>query len=615
MSVRARILLTAFFIALLATPAAIRHAKQRQAMSAASGDALDRYGFRLTESSAAAGLTFTHEGPTFDARLAHIMPQVASMGAAVAVADVDADGLSDLYVTNSGEGSRNRLFRNKGDGTFEDVAAALGLAALNDPATGVSMGSVWGDYDNDGYPDLLLYRWGRPELFHNEQGRVFTRVSERAGLPSWANINAAVWFDFDRDGHLDFFMGGYYAADVNLWRLPNTRIMPESFEYARNGGRKYLYRNLGDGRFEEVSAARGLSSTRWALAAVAADLRGTGYPDLFIANDYGVSELFVNDGGTFREAGRETGVGYAPKSGMNASVGDVLNQGRFAIYVSNISEEGILIQGNNLWVPSSTRADGLPMYENLASSMNVALGGWSFGAQFGDLNNDGALDLYLVNGYVSASRNENYWYDYSKVAGGHEVVIGDAANWPAMGTRSLAGYQPKRVWMNDGAGRFIDVARMVGVTDQYDGRAVSLADFDNRGVLDVIVANQRGPLLFYKNDVAQGRNWVAFELEGGCRPGMPSVEEDRAGPPGPATHRCSNRDAIGAQVAVHRAGAVQVQEVLAGSGFCAQNQRRLHFGLGTADAVERVEVRWPSGRVQTIERPSINQIHALKEPA
>jgi enediyne biosynthesis protein E4 len=602
-----RPLLALVFVALLATPLVVRYLRRPPSTPAAGVDARAQYGFRLTEGAKAAGIDFVHEAPTLDPRLAHIMPQVASMGAAVSVTDVDADGLSDVYVSNSREGSRNRLYRNKGDGTFEEIAERLGLADLNRPETGVSMGSVWGDYDNDGFEDLALYRWGRPELFHNDGGTRFTRISESAGLPGWANINAAVWLDFDRDGRLDLFLGGYYAESVNLWKLADTKMMPESFEYASNGGRKYLFRNLGDGRFEEVSERVGLRSRRWALAAVAADLRGTGYPDLFIANDYGVSELFINEGGRFREVGRETGVGYAPKSGMNASVGDVLNQGRFAIYVSNISEEGILIQGNNLWVPSSAAGAPVPTYENMARAMGVDLGGWSFGAQFGDLNNDGFLDLYLVNGYVSASKTESYWYDYSKVAGGHEVVISDAKNWPAMGTRSLAGYQAKRVWISDGAGRFVDVAPMVGASDRHDGRSVALADLSNRGVLDVIVANQRGPLLLYRNDVAPGRGWIGFDLEGGCR-ATPSEGAANARP-------CSNRSAIGAQVTVYWAGQQQVQEVLGGSGFCAQNQRRLHFGLGASRAVDKVVVRWPSGKMAEVARPETNRVHALKEPA
>jgi len=308
----------------------------------------------------------------------------------------------------------------------------------------------------------------------------------------------------------------------------------------------------------------------------------------------------VNEGGRFREVGRETGVGKAPKSGMNAAVGDVLNQGRFAVYVSNISEEGILLQGNNLWVPTGAEK-GLPKFENLATAMGVALGGWSFGAQFGDLNNDGFLDLYLVNGYVSADKQESYWYDYSKVAGGHEIVIRDAGNWPPMGTRSLAGYQAKRVWINDGAGRFLDVAPMVGATDRHDGRSVSLVDLGSRGVLDVVVANQKGPLLLYRNEVAPGRDWIDFDLEGGCE--------------GPAARGCSNRSAIGAQVAVFWNGQQQVQEVLGGSGFCAQNQRRLHFGLGSGVTVEKAVVRWPSGKIEERARPETNRVHRLKEPA
>ena len=597
----AKPLLAVAFVAMLATPALIRRFGDRAApAAAAAADPSLRYGFQLIESAKPAGIHFVHEAPTLDPKLSHIMPQVASMGAAVAVADVDADGHADLYVTNSKEGSKNRLYRNRGDGTFEDVAERFGVADLNRQETGVSMGAVFGDYDNDGFEDLFLYRWGRPDLFHNDQGRGFTRVSG-ASLPAWANINTAVWLDYDRDGRLDLFLGGYYPERFNLWKLADTKIMPESFEYANNGGRKYLYRNLGGGRFEETSASAGLSSTRWALAAVAADLRGTGYPDLFVANDYGVSELFLNDGGRFREAGREAGVGYAPKSGMNASVGDVFNRGTFAIYVSNISEEGILLQGNNLWVPTGGTPER-PVYENMARAMGVDLGGWSFGAQFGDLNNDGFLDLYLVNGYVSASRDESYWYDYSKIAGGHRVVIGDAANWPAMGNRSLAGHQPKRVWINDGSGSFVDVAQMVGVTDRYDGRAVALGDFTGRGVLDAVVANQRGPLLLYRNQVPPERHWIAFDLEGSCR-------GDGAAQP------CSNRSAIGARVEVFWSGRRQAQEVSGGSGFCAQNQRRLHFGLGTNPSIERVAIRWPSGKTQELKAPQPGRVHRVEEPA
>ncbi|MFY9935533.1 MAG: CRTAC1 family protein [Silvibacterium sp.] len=591
----ARTLLSIFFVALLVTPVVIRRVSAGRASARVKLDAnaaLLRHGFYFQEMSRAAGIDFVHQAPKLDPKLDGIMPQVASMGASVSIVDFDRDGWPDIYVTNSKEGSRNALYRNMHDGTFKDVAPELGIADVNQPGTGVSMGAVWGDYDNDGYEDLFLIKWGRPELYHNDHGHGFTRVSEQAGLPAWINANTAVWLDYDGDGLLDLFVGGYYSEGIDLWHLSTTRIMPDSFEYAKNGGRKYLFHNLGNGKFEEVSAKLGINSRRWALAASAADLRGTGHPDLFIANDYGVSELYLNDGKRFREAGEQTGVGFAPKSGMNVAFGDILNQGRYSVYVSNISEEGVLIQGNNLWVPKDgTAGDGLK-FENLARDLGVELGGWSFGAQFGDLNNDGTLDLYLTNGYVSLDRNRTYWYDFSKVAGGNSTIIGDARNWPAMDNRSLSGYQQKHVWLNDGAGKFVDVAQAVGVTDTYDGRAVALADLWNRGVLDVVVANQRGPLLVYKNTVSPDNKWIEFELEG----------------------TKSNRSAIGAEVTLFWNGQHQVQEVSGGSGFSAQNQRRLHFGLGKDPQIEKAVIRWPSGMIQTLDKPASDQLHQLKEP-
>jgi hypothetical protein len=458
------------------------------------------------------------------------------------------------------------------------------------------MGAVWGDYDNDGFEDLFVYKYGGPELFHNDRGHGFTRVTERAGLPRWVNANSAVWLDYDRDGLLDLFVAGYWPEDVDLWHLKTTKIMPESFEYANNGGRKYMFHNRGDGTFEETSGVLGLTSRRWTLAVGAADLFGTGFPDLFLANDYGVSQIYANrDGKRFVDVSTETNVGRSPKSGMNAAFGDVFNDGRLAIYKSNISEPGVLVQANDLWVPKKA-ASGSPAraleFEDLATSLGVDLGGWSWGAQFGDLNNDGTLDLYLVNGYVSAGERTSYWYDFAQIAVGHSAIIGDAQNWPAMKGRSLSGYQRKRVWVNDGSGRFTDVAQVVGVTDTFDGRSIALADLSNTGTLDAIVANQRGPLLLYRNTVQPGRHWIDLELEGVA----------------------SNRSAIGARVEAFWAGGRQVQEVNGGSGFSAQNQRRVHYGLGASATVDRVEIRWPSGRTQVIDSPVVDRLHLVKEP-
>ncbi|MGC1363103.1 MAG: CRTAC1 family protein [Silvibacterium sp.] len=591
----ARFFLILFFAGLIATPVIINRVSARSRTAAAHFDtilALARYGFYFTEVSHAAGIDFIHQAPVLDPKLAPIMPEVASMGASVSIVDYDRDGWPDIYVTNSREGSMNALYHNNHDGTFTDVAPQLGIADVNKPGTGVSMGAVWGDYDNDGYEDLYLIKWGRPELFHNDHGHGFTRASEQAGLPKWINANTAVWFDYDGDGLLDLFVGGYYNENIDLWHLKSTKIMPDSFEYAKNGGRKYLFHNLGNGRFEEVSAKVGIDSRRWALASAAADLSGTGHPDLFVANDYGVPELYVNDGKSFREEGEQTGVGFSPKSGMNVAFGDIFNQGKYSVYVSNISEDGILIQGNNLWIPKEGTSGKSLQYENMARDLGVELGGWSFGAQFGDFNNDGNVDLFLTNGYISLDRNKSYWYDFAKVAGGNSSIIGDARNWPAFDGRSLSGYQQKRVWVNDGAGKFVDVAQAVGVTDTHDGRAVAVADLWNRGVLDVVVANQSGPLLIYKNTVDPQNKWIEFQLEG----------------------TKSNRSAIGAQVSLFWNGQQQIQEVSGGSGFAAQNDRRLHFGLGKNPQIDKAIIRWPSGQTQTLDKLAADQIYKIKEP-
>lgn len=552
--------------------------------------ALDEFGFYFRRVNQQAGIDFKHRPPQLDARVSHIAKQIASVGAAVSICDFDNDGWNDIYLTNSGSGTPNALYHNKKDGTFEDVAPLVGIADVNVKGTGFSMGSSWGDFDNDGYDDMILYKWGRPELFRNIKGVRFERITEGSGLPEWANSNTAIWFDFNNDGLLDIFIGGYYREELDLSNLHTTKIMPESFKYANNGGRNYLLRNIGNGKFEDVTTAYGLTSTKWTLSAAAVDLTGDGFPDLVLANDYGVDEFFVNERGEkFVERGKQTGMGHVPKSGMNVSFGDIENTGQPGIYITNISEEGILTQGNTFWKVESDPSNSMT-FVNLAQLLGIEYSGWSYGAQFGDLNNDGYQDVYVTNGFVSDNPNESYWYDYSKITGGYNAIIGDAANWPAMGDKSQSGYQRDKVWINRG-GVFEDATGKTSNRITLDGRSVAMADLWNRGVLDVVVANQNGSPLIYETTVAPGRNWIDFELTG----------------------TVSNADAIGARVILSWDGRRQFQVITGGVGFSSQNQHRVHFGLGGASAVDKVTIYWPSGKVTEIEKPAINQIHKIVE--
>lgn len=590
-----RVLLAVFLGGLLAVPWLMSEISARQEASEAvlaEDEVLSRYGMQLREVSDQAGIDFEHQPPQLDSKVAHIMEEIASTGAAVSVVDYNNDGWKDLYVTNSAIGSNNRLYRNAGDGTFTEVAAELGIAEVNTQELGTSQGAVWADYNNDGYEDLFLYRWGRPELYRNEAGESFTRVTEKSEFPDWVNASTATWFDYNRDGHIDLFMGGYFGEQFNLWDLETTHIMPEAFEYANNGGSNYLFENQGDGTFADVTERVGLNDTKWTYAVGTADLQSDGYPELMLANDYGTDQIYFNrDGQRFEPAGDETGIGFTPKSGMNVAFGDVLNDGEFSIYVTNISEPGVLMQGNNLWVQKNS-GDSSYSYTNMAGTMGVELAGWSYGAQFGDLNNDGWQDLYVVNGFISADKDRSYWYDHSKVVGGHKSIIRDARNWPALKGRSHSGHQANRLYLNTGDLRFRSAPPQVSDPGTYDGRSVVLADLWNRGVLDIVVANQRGPLQIFENQVLPDRNWVQFDLEG----------------------TTSNRSAVGAQVTLHWGDQRQAQQVSAGSGFSSQNQHVLHFGIGQADRVEKAVIQWPSGKRQTITNPDINTLHRVTEP-
>jgi hypothetical protein len=544
-------------------------------------------GFVLRDETAVAGIHFVHHRPTFDPKISNVEPHVAALGASVSVTDFDGDGKPDLYFTNSSFGEPNALYHNRGDGTFEDVAASAGLADLNKPGEGVSMGAVWGDFDNDGREDVLVYRYGYLALFRNVDGHHFEDVTEKAGLRRWVNSNGAIWFDYDRDGLLDLYVTAYFRSDIDLWHLSTTKIMHNSFEFATNGGKNLLFHNLGGGKFEDVTDKMGVGSTRWSLAAASADFNGDGWPDIYLANDYGPEELYLNQHGrsfVLTTAGLES----ESKSGMAVALGDAFNRGRLDAFVTNISERGYLFQNNNLRLNEMAESR---RFRNVAEG-GIADAGWAWGAQFGDLYNDGANELFVANGFISADRNKNYWYAMSKIAGANGRLFEDAATWPSFGNASLSGYEPSRVYINRGVAGWIDVAKKVGATDLYDGRAVALADLSNRGAVDVIVANQNQPAVLYRDYPDSANHWIAFRLIG----------------------TRSNHSAIGAEVVLETGDLRQRRVIDGGSGFASQNDRRLHFGLGSHEWVDRVVIYWPSGTQQVVLRPAIDRFVTITEP-
>ena len=247
------------------------------------------------------------------------------------------------------------------------------------------------------------------------------------------------------------------------------------------------------------------------------------------------------------------------------------------------------LQGNNMWVPDEK--DHTLIFSNKAGIMGIELGGWSYGSQFGDLNNDGYQDLYLANGYISAAKNNSYWYDYSKVTGGNKAIISDALNWPAMEGRSQSGFQQNKVWVNGKSGTFADVTDYISDMPSYDSRAVAMVDLWNNGNLDVIVANQGKQVSILKNISQKENNWIGIKLVGNK----------------------SNKSAIGAEVSLNWNDQMQTQVVHGGIGFCSQNQRMIHFGIGTAKAIKKLTVKWPSGREEVLTSLGINEVHIISE--
>jgi hypothetical protein len=405
--------------------------------------------------------------------------------------------------------------------------------------------------------------------------------------------------------------------------------MHESFTRATNGGRNVLYRNLGNGRFQDVTDAVGLGYAGWTLAVGAADLDNDGWPDLYVANDFGADELYFNSGATERPPRFVPFVGTSGHpaigddwwKGMNVDFGDVDGNGFLDIYVTNILAPRYKTdEGNMLWLnlPDSKGAHGRT-FVNAGKRTGTHDGGWGWGAKFADFDNDGLLDIVEANGFVTGRDPGNtYWYDLQEMVTQLKNATADAADWPLMGDRDLSGYERNRLWIQrapeDGELRFTEVAEQIGVRDLYNGRGVALLDADNDGDLDFYIANQGKQGTFYRNLLyGLGRrdssHWLDLDLVGDSAPAS-----DRGG-----LRLASSRDAVGARAVVSCGGKAQRRDVQGGTGFAAQSDRRLFFGLGACAAPDSIEIVWPSGTKQTIDREStramVDRMTRLEERA
>ncbi|MCP4654523.1 MAG: CRTAC1 family protein [bacterium] len=540
------------------------------------------------ECSVAAGVSVAHRNRSFTNPYAHIMEGYTALGAAAVVADYNGDGFDDVFTTDSSVDGENRLYRNNGDFTFTDVAREAGVAAGNDAANATA-DALWFDYNNDGRPDLLVVRFGQNLLFENRGDGTFVEVSARVGLTRHLNCIVAIAFDYDRDGDLDLLLGNYFQP-VNLFDPSDSRFFPESFETANNGGGVVLFRNNGAGEdgtftFTDATVESGLVVSGWTLDLGHADADHDGDDDLYVAADFGTDSFFANNGdGTFTNTS-EKAIGIDTKKGMNVDWADHDNDGLLAIYVTNITDE-YMREGNFLW-----HNDGDLTFSDLGRETGTHNTGWGWGGRFFDYDNDGWLDIYVVNGWVSGNE-ENYVLDIFTLVIDTEVDLSDATNWPPMGQKTLSGYQRACLFRNESGGTlFRNEGARHGLDSIRDGRGVAVADFDNDGRLDLYVTNACDVPELYRNLLPSGAHWVQFLLTG----------------------TRSNRDAVGARLWLTAGGTTRVSFINGGNGFASQCTRRVHFGLADAAEVAELRIVWPSGDEQKFTNFKADRIYRITE--
>jgi hypothetical protein len=314
------------------------------------------------------------------------------------------------------------------------------------------------------------------------------------------------------------------------------------------------------------------------------DANNDGFEDLYVANDFGTDRFYVNNGdGRFTDK-TETAIGFDTKKGMNADWGDFDNDGFLDIYVTNITDD-YMREGNFLW-----HNNGNLTFTDVAQETGTFDTGWGWGGKFFDYDNDGWLDLYVVNGWVSAGK-ESYVPDIFTMITKPGIDLADVRNWPPMGNKSLSGYEKKRLFHNEGGRSFKDEAARHGLDSTKDGRGIAVADFDNDGRLDLFVTNADDEPFLYRNILPTGAHWIGFSLEG----------------------TRSNRSAVGTQVRLTANGRTYLRYVNGGNGFGGQSTMRVHFGLGRSERIDGVEISWPSGAKQKISSIAVDHWYKLTE--
>ena len=529
--------------------------------------------FSFTNIARAAGL----DGTTVYGGASSNKYLLETTGTGVAAIDYDRDGRLDLFFVNGsrlegfapGQAPVNQLYRNKGDGTFEDVTVKAGLGA-----SGWGQGACVGDYDNDGNDDLFVSYWGQNRLYHNRGNGTFEDVTRRAHLLNtrtrWGT--GCAFLDYDRDGRLDLFVANYIDLDLATAPTPDSGLCRyKGIQVAcgppgLTGGKNALYHNRGDGTFEDVSDKAGITraSGTYGLGVSTLDFDNDGWVDLYAANDSNPSALYRNNhDGTFTDVGVTSGCAYSqdgkPQAGMGVAIGDYDRNGTMDIFKTNFAGDTSTLYAN--------AGDGLCEDRTFAAGIGVNTRWLGWGTGWIDLDNDGWLDLFLTNGHVYP-----------------EVVQ----------LKTEAGYkQRKVVYRNLGTGRFADISERLGepITVPKAGRGSAFADFDNDGHVDVAIANVNDrPDLFRLTDTS-GHHWTTLTLVG----------------------TTSNRNGIGARVRCVTGSVTEWQEVRGGGSYLSQNDFRVHFGVGTAARIDRIDVRWPNGLEETWENLPVDTFHVLKE--